>query len=224
MIIGRGYDRRPRVLRAGVRHPVFARVFDRVLSPAIEREVSPLRSELLAGLHGRVLEVGAGNGSSFAHYPNGVTEVVAVEPERYLRVRAELAGSGAPVRVSVHDGLAETLPAQTASFDAAVASLVLCSVADPALALAELRRVLRPGGELRFFEHVRSERRRKSTIQLLLDRSGIWSLIAGDCHPARETVAMIEAAGFRVERLRSLDLGPPWLITNPTVLGSARVT
>jgi ubiquinone/menaquinone biosynthesis C-methylase UbiE len=205
-----------------VRHPLFARAFDRVFAPAMEREVAPLRHELLAGLHGRVLEVGAGNGLSFAHYPASVSEVVALEPEPYLRARAELAANAAPVAVGVREGFAETLPAEAASFDAAVASIVLCSVADQALALSELRRVLRPGGELRFFEHVRSDRSAKARVQLLLDRSGVWPLLAGGCHCGRETVAAIAAAGFRIDSSRSVELGPAWLHTNPWVLGTAR--
>ncbi|MGH2910157.1 MAG: class I SAM-dependent methyltransferase [Solirubrobacteraceae bacterium] len=206
---------------ARVRHPVFARVFDRI-GPAMERELLPLRQELLAGLRGRVVEVGAGNGMNFARYPRDVSEVVALEPEPYLRTRAEHAAIAAPVPVSVRYALAESLPAETASFDAAVASLVLCSVIDPTRALAELRRVLRPDGELRFFEHVCSDHPAKARVQRLLDRSGAWPLLAGGCHCARATVAAIEAAGFRVEHLRSLDLGPAWLHTNPSVLGCAR--
>ena len=205
-----------------MRHPLFALAYDRVCAPAMEREVSPLRQELLAGLHGRVLEVGAGNGLSFAHYPPSVSEVVALEPEPYLRARAELAANAAAVAVSVREGVAETLPNEAASFDAAVASIVLCSVADPARALSELRRVLRPGGELRFFEHIRSDRSPKATIQLLLDRSGAWPLLAGGCHCARDTVTAIAAAGFRVDSRRSVELGPRWLHTNPWVLGTAR--
>jgi ubiquinone/menaquinone biosynthesis C-methylase UbiE len=205
-----------------VRHPLFARALDRVFGPAMEREVAPLRRELLAGLHGRVLEVGAGNGSSFAHYPASVSEVVALEPEPYLRKRAELAATAAPVAVRVRHGLAETLPAEAASFDAAVTSIVLCSVADLALALSELRRVLRPEGELRFFEHVRSDRPPKATIQLLLDRSGVWPVLAGGCHCGRATVTAIAAAGFRVDSSRNVEFGPAWLHTNPWVLGTAR--
>ena len=183
-----------------MRHPLFARAFDRVFGPAIEQGVSPLRRELLAGLHGRVLAVGAGNGLSFAHYPHGVAEVVAVEPEPYLRARAGLAANAAPVAVNVREGLAEALPDEAGSFDAAVASIVLCSVADPERALSELRRVLRPGGELRFFEHVRSDRPSKARVQLLLDGSGVWPLIAGGCHCGRETVAAIAAAGQKPPR------------------------
>lgn len=115
------------------------------------------RDELLAGLTGRVIEVGAGNGLNFRHYPTSVTEVVAIEPEPYLRERAQASAKASPVTVTVVDGTADQLPADDASFDAGVASLVLCSVDDQATALGELRRVIRPGGELRFYEHVVSD-------------------------------------------------------------------
>jgi SAM-dependent methyltransferase len=208
---------------AAVRHPVFARVYQR-LSGLMEREAGEHRDELLAGLSGRVVEIGAGNGMNFRHYPSSVDEVVAMEPEPYLRERAEAAAAGAPVQVSVGDAAAYPLPLEPASVDAAVACLVLCTIPDQARALAELRRVLRPGGELRFMEHVRSERPRKARLQDRLDSSGIWPRVAGGCHCARDTVATIESAGFSVERVRSFDLGPAWVHTNPHVLGVARTT
>jgi ubiquinone/menaquinone biosynthesis C-methylase UbiE len=140
-----------------VRHPIFARIYAR-LSPRMEDAgAAEHRDRLLAGLAGRVIEVGAGNGLNFAHYPPTVTQVIAVEPEPYLRALALEAAERAPVPVQVVDGHAEALPVGDQSFDAAVASLVLCSVPDQARALAELARVIRSGGELRFFEHVRAE-------------------------------------------------------------------
>ena len=142
---------------ATVSHPVFARVYER-LSVAMDRAgTAAFRRDLVAGLSGRVIEIGAGNGRMFAHYPPGVTEVVAVEPERRLRAAAERAASTAPVPVTVVDGLAEALPAGDGEFDAAVVALVLCTVPDQASALAEISRVLRPGGQVRFFEHVAAE-------------------------------------------------------------------
>lgn len=207
--------------RAEVRHPLFARAFDR-LSGLMEREVARHRDELLAGLSGRVLELGAGNGMNFTHYPATVEEVVAVEPEPYLRARATRAASRASRPVTVVDAVADALPVADASFDAAVCSLVLCSVPDQALALAELRRVVRAGGELRFFEHVRSPAARKARFQELLDRSGAWPRVAGGCHCARDTRAAIEAAGFRIERARPVDVGSQWMPTNPHLLGRAR--
>ena len=203
-----------------IRHPLFARFFDR-LSKAMEREVGPRREELLAGLSGRVLEVGAGNGINFGHYPPSVREVVALEPEAYLRSKAELAAQAAPIDVTVQPGLAEELPFAEASFDSAVACLVLCTVRDQSQALAELRRVLKPGGEVRFMEHVRSPRPGKARLQILADGSGIWPCVGGGCHCARDTVAAIRGAGFEVTRVRSIDFGPSWIITNPHVLGAA---
>jgi SAM-dependent methyltransferase len=204
------------------RHPIFARVFDR-LSRVMEHEAGAHRDELLAGVHGRVVEIGAGNGMNFAHYPPTVEEVVAVEPEPYLRRKAEAAARDARVRVTVLDGRADPLPFADATFDAGIASLVLCSVPDPASALSELRRVLGPGGELRFMEHVRAVGPPKSVLQRGLDRSGIWPLLAGGCHCARDTVATITASGFEIEAVRSYSLGPSWMFANPHVVGSARV-
>jgi ubiquinone/menaquinone biosynthesis C-methylase UbiE len=203
-----------------VRHPLFSRCFDR-LSGLMEREVAAHRQELLAGATGRVVEIGAGNGMNFGHYPATVEEVVALEPEPYLRARAEESAREAAVRVSVGDAVADDLPLEDASVDTAVASLVLCSVPDQARALAELRRVLKPGGELRFFEHVRSGNPTKARVQTALERSGVWPRLAGGCHCARDTVGAIEAAGFEVRHVRAVDVGPSWGPTNPHVLGLA---
>lgn len=200
-------------------HPLFARWFDR-FSPCLEREVGPLRDELAEGLSGRVLELGAGNGTNFSHYPPTVKAVVAIEPEPYLRARAERAAADAPVPVSVSAGLAGELELEPGSFDAAVCSLVLCSIPDAEAALLELRQALRSGGELRFLEHV-SGQGTKATVQKLVDRSGPWRRIAGGCNCSRDTVAAIRGAGFDVRRVRSVDVGPAWGPTNPHMLGVA---
>ncbi len=205
-----------------VRHPLFARFFTR-LSQAMEREVGGHRDRLLSGLTGRVLEVGAGNGMNFRHYPREVEEVVAIEPEPYLRARAFEAARSAPVGVRVLDAVAEELPFEDASFDAGVMSLVLCTISDQPRALAELRRVLRPSGTLCFMEHVRSDEPRKARAQAIADRSGVWPLVGGGCHCSRSTVQAIERAGFAVGEVSSFDLGPSWGITNPHVLGTATV-
>jgi ubiquinone/menaquinone biosynthesis C-methylase UbiE len=193
------------------------------VSPLLEREAGKQRAELVAGLSGRVVEIGAGNGANFKHYPATVDEVVALEPESYLRRKANDAARLAPVRVTVSDGVADPLGLPERSFDAAVVSLVLCTVPSPQRALAELHRVLKPDGELRFFEHVRSQDPRKARLQRRLDHSGIWPRLAGGCHCARDTVSAIEAAGFDIERVRSFDLGPALMHTNPHVIGTARV-
>ena len=148
----RGINARPCCLAANVHcvtvtavhHPIFARCYG-LVSRFVEHAVGERRDELLAGLCGRVIEVGAGNGMNFRHYPVTRDEVVAVEPEGYLRHLADHAARDAPVPVSMRAGLAENLPLKDGEFDAGVASLVLCSVAEQTPALAELRRVLKPG-------------------------------------------------------------------------------
>ena len=199
-------------------HPIFARVFARLISCA-EPTLAEHRRDLVAALRGRVVEVGAGTGAGFRHYPPEVTELVAVEPEPYLRELAQRAARRAPVAVTVVAGDAASLPFEEGVFDAAVVSLVLCSVPDPPEALAEIRRVLRPGGELRFWEHVAAPAgSRLRVFQRSVDV--VWPRVAGGCHTSRETVQAITAAGFEIEQLRSFDLnrGP----TKPHVLGAAR--
>jgi SAM-dependent methyltransferase len=208
-------------MSAPVSHPIFARFFH-LLSRSAEKELGAHRDGLLAGISGRILEIGAGNGANFPHYPATVAEVVALEPEPFLRAKAEAAVRRAPVTVRVQDGVADPLRFDDDAFDAAVASLVLCTVPDTGRALGELRRVLKPGGELRFLEHVRSDRPRKARMQERLDRSGVWPRLAGGCHCARAAVDAIELAGFELQEVRSFDLGPAWMPANPLVLGVAR--
>jgi ubiquinone/menaquinone biosynthesis C-methylase UbiE len=203
-----------------VRHPLFARLCA-VMTRQEPAQVREHRRELLSGLSGRVLELGAGAGANFGFYPADVSEVVAVEPEPYLRGKAIEAAASAPVRVSVVDGTADRLPADDASVDAAIACLVLCSVPDQSGALAELHRVLRPGGELRFYEHVLSHKPHVARSQRLVDRL-FWPRAFGGCHTARDTPAAITAAGFAVERQRRLSVGPRFVPAATHVLGSAR--
>ena len=153
-----------------VKHPLFARIYASLVVPGITRMGGDaFRERLLRGLSGTVLEVGAGEGSNFPHYPDAVTRVVAVEPEAYLRHRARERGSSHP-RVEVVDGTAEALPVSEAAVDAVVFCLVLCSVEDQRRALREARRVLRPGGQIRLLEHVRAhEEGRMRGVQRALD-------------------------------------------------------
>lgn len=183
--------------------------------------VAEHRGRLLAGLVGRVVEVGAGNGLNFSHYPDTVTEVIAVEPESYLRARAVLAAQNAPVKLSVIDGDAEHLPLGDASVDAAVTSLVLCSVTDPTAALKEIRRVLRPGGELRFYEHVLADNAGLARLQRLVDP--VWSRFAGGCRLTRNTLEVVQAAGLIVDECEQFLFEPCLLakLAAPHILGRA---
>jgi ubiquinone/menaquinone biosynthesis C-methylase UbiE len=201
-----------------VHHPLFARCYARV-GHLMDAEIGDHRQRLLAGLAGRVLEVGAGNGLNFPHYPATVTEVLAIEPEPYLRRLALAAAQQAPVPIRVTDGTAEALPAHDAGVEAVVASLVLCTVTDPDQALAETRRVLRPGGRLRFYEHVRATDPRLARWQDRLRRP--WGWLVGGCHPNRDTVAAIAAAGLQVVQLDRFGLKAMPPLARPHVLGVA---
>lgn len=182
---------------ASVRHPVFARVYKRIGAAAEKAGAADHRTRLLAGLAGDVVEVGAGTGLNFKYYPHTVAQVIAVEPEPYLRAEAQRAAAGAPVPISIRAGTADALPLDDASVDAGVASLVLCSVPEQNAALAELHRVIRSGGELRFYEHVRAADERWARRQRRADP--IWTRLAGGCHLSRDTAAAITAAGFVID-------------------------
>jgi SAM-dependent methyltransferase len=188
-------------------HPIFAWAYDFLARPQERAGMADRRDELLAAAHGRVVEIGAGTGLNFRHYPPAVTEVVATEPDRHMLLRTRAAAHNAPVPVEVIRAPAERLPFDGDEFDTAVSTLVLCSVRDPARSLAEVRRVLKPGGSLLFFEHVRSENPRHARWQDLVERP--WGWFAGGCHPNRDTVAALERAGFRLESLRRFPFGPP---------------
>ncbi|MFH8467165.1 class I SAM-dependent methyltransferase [Streptomyces sp. NPDC017991] len=207
---------------APVHHPLFARFYAR-LSVAAEPTIGVHREELLAGLSGRIIEIGAGNGLNFAHYPSTVSEVVAIEPERRLRQLAATAALRSDVPVDVVPGVAEALPVKSEAYDGAVVSLVLCSVRDLPRALAEIHRVLRPGGELRFFEHGSGGGRAMAAGQRLLDRT-VWPPLFGGCHVGRDPVGAIRDAGYELgphRRLLVPEKGPR-TPSSYCVLGTAR--
>jgi SAM-dependent methyltransferase len=156
-----------------------------------------LRRRLLQGLRGRVIEIGCGDGRAFEHYPPEVEAVLAVEPDPTARTLAEQRAADAPVPIEVVGGFAESLPAEDRAFDAAVAVWVLCSVPDPSAALREIGRVLVPGGEFRFYEHIRSSHAAFRALQRLVDAL-YWTRALGGCRTTRDTEEAIRSAGFHV--------------------------
>jgi ubiquinone/menaquinone biosynthesis C-methylase UbiE len=199
-------------------HRLFAALYDRQLAPLERGWLGRRRAALVGDLGGRVIEVGAGTGASLAHYRRAAT-VVACEPDPAMRTRLAAKLAGAPVPVEVSPAPAEALPFPDASFDAAVSMLVLCTVADPAAALAELRRVLRPGGRLVFLEHVRAEGR-LARWQDRLAPLQVW--FAGGCHPNRDLEAAIAAAGFVVAELERFEPTPNSPLTRPFIQGATK--
>jgi ubiquinone/menaquinone biosynthesis C-methylase UbiE len=201
----------------------FARMYLRSAASAEARGATDYRRRLLEELSGTVVEIGAGHGLNFPLYPPEVSEVVAIEPEPTLRRHAETAAKSASVPIRVLAGVADELPLEDASVDAAVASLVLCSVPDQQRALAEIRRVLRSDGELRFYEHVVPRCQPKRLLLQAIDRSGLWPAIAGGCHPARNTTEAIMQAGFDIKEIERFGFSAqrfePLI---PHILGTAR--
>ena len=199
---------------------VFAFAYDRAMAGAEAAGLGELRRELLSGAHGEVLEIGAGTGVNLNLYPDAVGRLVLLEPEepmaRRLRERVRESGRTAEV-VSAP---AEALPFAPDSFDVAVCTLVLCTVADPVRALAELRRVLRPGGELRFLEHVRSDDPGRARWQDRLDP--LWRRWGHGCRCNRPTAATIAAAGFALERCEPGLIPQAPAIVRPLITGVAR--
>jgi ubiquinone/menaquinone biosynthesis C-methylase UbiE len=197
-------------------HPVFARVWDHVVRLGGRTELDH-RKKLVHGLAGTVLEIGAGTGLNLALYEPG-PNVVAVEPEPTMARTAAGRARRARTTASVLRGVAEELPFRDGSFDAVVACYVLCSVADPSRAIAELGRVLVPGGEIRVYEHVRSTEPWAAWMQDVV--TPLWHRCGCNCHPNRDTVGALRDAGFEVE-VRPASYGPPTPV-RPHVLGVAR--
>lgn len=197
-------------------HPVFARFWD-FIAPRMGKEDLENREEVTHGATGRVLEIGSGTGLNFRLYPEGVS-VVAIEPEPNMVARAVDRAERAPVSVRMVRAVAEALPFKDGVFYSAVVTLTFCSMTDPAGAAAEVRRVLRPGAELRFYEHVRSTSPRAARWQ---DRVlPVWRYFGAGCHPNRDTVATFREVGFDVRGRRGR-FGPP-SPARPHVIGTAK--
>jgi SAM-dependent methyltransferase len=176
------------------------------------------RRKLLADAGGRVLEVGAGTGYNLPHYPDGVSDLTITDEMNGMLRRAEKRAEKAGRQVTVTAAPVESLPFEDEAFDTVVASLLLCSVDDQDRALAEIRRVLEPGGQYLFLEHVRSADLKVAHSQ---DRwEGVWGVIAQGCHPNRDTLPRIESA-FTIDRLDrgEVPFGPK--IVRPYILGRA---
>ncbi len=184
-------------------HRLFAWFWDRSTRHESAR-YKAVRAKVAGGARGRVLELGVGVGTNWAYLPEG-TEYVGIEPDEAMvkRARAYAAERGIPVDLRV--AAAEDLPFPDDSFDTIICTLTLCSVSDVPRALAEVRRVLRAGGEFRFWEHVRPEGRLASHLFDWL--TPVWRRVAAGCHPNRRTVAAIEAAGFEVQSIEAFRRG-----------------
>lgn len=221
---------------------LMAALYDRFMQAAEDACLRDWRAELLSGLHGKVLEVGAGTGANLAHYPAAVTEIVLTEPDAAMseKLSARLAGTENELhaarvghregpRIAGISGRSITfvaadvarLPFADESFDAVVATLLLCSVPDPAGAIAEMKRVLVPGGRFVFLEHVGAEARTsRRTWQGRIEP--VWKHLAGNCHLTRDTARTLQEGGFESVELRRESMRKALPFLRPTVRGIAR--
>ena len=197
-------------------------IYDRFMEASEEACLRTWREALLAPLTGEVLEVGAGTGANLRFYPPNVTRLVLTEPDPLMaaQLQAKLAATPRAGTECVNASV-EALPFADAQFDTVVTTLVLCSVPSPALALAEIQRVLRPGGTLVFLEHVAapvgtSRRKWQGRVEPL------WKHVAGNCHVTRETREAIVDAGFQVMEVQAESMRRALPILRPTVRGVAK--
>lgn len=197
----------------------FAALYDSGLKGTEEAGLGEMRRQLLAGASGRTIEIGAGTGINLELYPSAVSELVLVEPDPHMakRLQAKLAES--PREAEVAAAPAERLPFESGSFDTAVATLVLCTVPDPTAAVAELARVLKPGGRLLFIEHVRSEDPGTARWQDRLERP--WHFFGRGCHCNRDTLATLSASQLEPSEVEHDELPKAFPIVRPMIRGSA---
>jgi ubiquinone/menaquinone biosynthesis C-methylase UbiE len=198
---------------------VFAAGYDTFQATMERNFMGALRDEMLAGASGRVVEIGAGTGVNLEHYPRSIDELVCTEPEEPMARRLRKKAQGSDLNVNVVHAPAEKLPFEDDSFDTAVATLVLCTVTDPSRSLAELARVLRPGGRFVFIEHVRAPEPGLAKWQDRLHP--LWVRFGHGCHCNRPTLEAIEASPLDVveHRRGRIPKAPP--IVQPLLTGVA---
>jgi ubiquinone/menaquinone biosynthesis C-methylase UbiE len=201
---------------------IFAAGYDRFMAGPEKAVLRGHRETLIGRATGNVLEIGGGTGANLPFYGEGIAELVITEPEEPMARRLERKLAGSPLQARVVRAPAEELPFEDATFDFVVSTLVLCTVDDPTRALAEIHRVLKPGGQLMFLEHVRSDDPGLARWQDRLE--GVQVRIAHGCHPNRPTLANIERASFSVAELEHdrLVKAPP--IVRPLIAGVARAS
>lgn len=208
-----------RIYRA-VWSPAFARFYDVAFALAERSGLSDVRSNVVGQAVGVTVELGAGTGLNLPHYPSHITRLLLTEPDPHMASKLRAKAAATPIKAEILDAPAHALPVEDASVDTVVSTLVLCTVEDPAATLAEVARVLKPGGRLLFVEHVRSESPRLARWQ---DRLRVpWSWYACGCQCNRDTVATIRQSPLQLQETRSDRLR--WIspLLRPLAIGVAK--
>ncbi len=204
-------------------HKWFASIYDRMMASGERSFMREIREEIAGGARGRVLEIGAGTGANFPYYNDHAEEIFAAEPDPYMLQRAKRRAEKVGRPIELRQASAENLPFDDASFDTVVSTLVMCSVGDPLLALSEVRRVLKPSGELRMYEHVRYEYAFGAFWQDLI--TPVWRWVGAGCHPNRDIASAVREVGFEFERIELTKPHPPippMIFVRPHIKGVAR--
>jgi ubiquinone/menaquinone biosynthesis C-methylase UbiE len=198
----------------------FAWGYDWFQRRSCESGMEEKRREVLSRARGRTLEIGAGTGINLEHYGPEVTELVLSEPDPHMMRQLERKVAGSERPVEVVKAPAEELPFEDASFDTVTLVYVLCTVPDPEGGLAEIARVLKPGGRLLFIEHVRAPDEGLARWQDRLH--GPWRVFANGCHCNRDTLATIEASSLQPEEVGRGEIPKVPPLVRPMVAGAAR--
>jgi ubiquinone/menaquinone biosynthesis C-methylase UbiE len=201
---------------------LMAAVYDRFMRGSEEACLAQWRAELLRDISGAVLEVGAGTGVTLPHYPRSIVRLVLCEPDAHMRRKLQKKVDSSALRnIEISDASLDSLPFKAGEFDAVVCSLVLCSVPDQPAALAEVARVLKPGGRLVFLEHIAADGR-PERLKWQRRIEPVWKHLMGNCHLTRRTEAAIAAAGFKFDRIQRESIRKALPIVRPSIRGIAR--
>lgn len=227
MLVGTGRRQDGRLATVGRVAWMLAPLYDRFVAPAEQACFGAWRAELLADLAGTVVEIGAGTGANVEHYPSTIDRLVLTEPDPGMRIRLldkverrRLEAGGGPGSVEVRADGGASLPMGDGEADVAVGTLVLCTVADPAAVLAEVHRVLRPGGRFVFLEHVAAEDR-PDRLRWQQRVDPVWHRVMGGCRLTRRTADTIEAAGFELVEVTRESARKTTPLVRPTIRGHA---
>jgi ubiquinone/menaquinone biosynthesis C-methylase UbiE len=199
---------------------VFAGAYDRFLKRAEEAGLSEKRKKVVSLASGRTLEVATGTGLNLPHYPDAVTELVLSEPYPFMLEKLREKTQRLGRKATLVEATAEKLPFPDASFDTVVATMILCSAERPEPVLSEIARVLKPGGQYLFLEHVRNPDPKVAKRQDRLQPG--WYIFGNGCHCNRDTVATLKQSPLVLEELYEDTIPHAWKIVEAMIAGRAR--
>ncbi|WP_019818747.1 class I SAM-dependent methyltransferase [Saccharomonospora saliphila] len=198
---------------------VFAGMYDKFLSRVEKYGLSEKRAEMLRPAYGKTVEIGTGTGLNLPHFPDTISELILTEPYPHMVTKLEEKVRDHPRRIQVTVAGAERLPFPDASIDTVAAAMILCTVPDPDVALAEIQRVLKPGGQYLFLEHVRNSDPRIAKKQDIIQKG--WYLFGNECHCNRPTIETLRSSSLEIKELKEDKMPGAWEFIEAMVIGRA---